>query len=1386
MRFLRAGFVSYDIVGVQHFCAIQSRGLALRVFLFTFFTLTRFFTLGILRRLCLVFSLPVFFLVCADVSSAGALHRLRFDHFSIDQGLPSTGIMTVYQTHDGYIWIGTANGLARYDGRHIRSFTNSPDDLQTLSHPRVFSLFEDQEKYLWVGTRRGIDRLTLATDVVERMLLPPEIEPKSRTVYGIVRAGAHTLWLASAGGLLKLDSSTGKITRSVDALTGRSFGVGEVRAIISDGAEGIWFAQGSQVFHLDRHETVVQMVDVHKHAGAAHLNALEQMVRSLALTPQGRLWVGLNGGLVSWQKNGEAGLMAAFQLASQLQVPRAVVTSILQDHEQAVWLAFGDDQGLYRWREKALSLEHFIHLPSVESSLSGDSLTSLMLDSSGGLWIGSTDYGANLVDLKGRGFSTYLHIPGDERSLSHQLVTAVLPDDLDDVWVGTLGGGLNRVHLKNGDTQRIPLAEVGVDFIRMIARDERQRLWIGGEALHVYDPKTHLSIPIVSKQSLPPGTRFTAVALDANGEAWAASSAGLYRIKKEGEVKIYHSNLSTLDALNEDAIDSLLIDREKRLWVGTKGALYLYDRERDRFQLIGRPGKNLPAVDRLGVTALKQDRFGRIWAATVLGLLEVKSKVIRFSASKQQELEWELASWKDVGGLPNDIIESMQDAENGDVWMSSERGLMRMRPGDQSGRNYPSIGRFEGAFNFAAAARGLDGNLFFGGVGLVSFHPDAVWDNKVAPRVILSDILLFNRSLAAERRSGSSSESAMLDSGALNQNIETQVKQSSLSDVGINGPLSMAKKMQLDHSQSMISFEMSALHFYDYTQNRYAWKLEGYDEHWIIGQDDRAMATYTNLDPRTYTLLAKAANPDGVWGESTVLMQVTVLPPYWRTWWWYLGWLVVMVASGVWLYRNRLQRIRQHEQYLAERVKQQTQEILSQKNRADMQRVLAERARNDIGRLSEVGLQITASLDVKCILDTLYAHVFGLIDATTIGVGFVDWDNRQINFDYCMQGDQRILPYARSLDAPEQPASQCVLQGKELIIDDIAHDSSRLDVIMAQKMGMNVTALENGGRTEDSRSGIYVPIMHGGRVMGVLGVLSLRRNAFGQNELNILRTLATYVAVAYDNAEAYRRLELTQSKLVEQEKMAALGSLVAGVAHELNTPIGNSLLMASTIRDVSLEFLARVKNSQLRRSDLESFCQTANNSSELLVKSLSSAASLVSSFKQIAVDQTSDQRRFFNLSIFCEEVAMTLAARMKRDGHELRLDIPDNIALDSYPGAMGQVLSNLIINAIVHGFDGRKQGVIELQCRPVGEHLLSLSLRDNGHGISADHLPRIFEPFFTTRLGEGGSGLGLHICYNIVVSILGGTIEVESERGSGTMFVMTIPKCAPLKEGDEL
>jgi signal transduction histidine kinase len=645
----------------------------------------------------------------------------------------------------------------------------------------------------------------------------------------------------------------------------------------------------------------------------------------------------------------------------------------------------------------------------------------------------------------------------------------------------------------------------------------------------------------------------------------------------------------------------------------------------------------------------------------------------------------------------------------------------------------------------------------------------------VPPRVVLSDILLFNKSLmtwnSKQDLVGNNRDATTTDRSATVD----------LKNLGIHGPLSDAKQVQLDHTQTMISFELAALHFYNRTQNRYAWKLEGYDQDWIYGQSDRGVATYTNLDAGTYRLLAKAANPDGIWGESTEILSLVVTPPFWRTWWWYALWTIIVLSTLRFAYHVRLRAIRANQVYLEQQVKAQTQEVLEQKKLADTQREIAERARHDIGRLSEIGLQITSSLDKREILNRLYQNIRNMVSASTFGVGIVDWERRVIRFEYSVQGDQMIQPYERSLDAEEQPASRCVVSGQELIINEIVHGSREMDKIVAIRTGENFVRLEDGSPTEDSRSGVYVPIILGGRVMGVVGALSKELNAFSVNDLNILRTLAAYTGVAYDNAEAYRRLKITQSKLVEQEKLAALGALVAGVAHELNTPIGNSLLMASTMQDLSQEFSQKVKANQLRRSDLEGYSQSAIDSADLMVRSLTSAANLVSSFKQIAVDQTSDKRRSFELGNFCQEVALTLSNRSKREGIEIRVDISEGLILDSYPGSLGQVLNNLIINAMVHGLHERSDGLIVLQGRSLDEGQLQLIVQDNGAGIVKENIERIFEPFFTTRLGTGGSGLGLHICYNIIHSVLGGSIQVQSELDHGTRFIMVLPRVAPIK-----
>ncbi|MBC3892576.1 HAMP domain-containing protein [Undibacterium sp. LX40W] len=251
-----------------------------------------------------------------------------------------------------------------------------------------------------------------------------------------------------------------------------------------------------------------------------------------------------------------------------------------------------------------------------------------------------------------------------------------------------------------------------------------------------------------------------------------------------------------------------------------------------------------------------------------------------------------------------------------------------------------------------------------------------------------------------------------------------------------------------------------------------------------------------------------------------------------------------------------------------------------------------------------------------------------------------------------------------------------------------------------------------------------------------------------------------------------------QNELARIERMAALGSMVAGVAHELNTPLGNCLLVASTLSDETRQIEKSMNEGTMRRSDLSHYVAAANESSKLLMRGLQQAAQLVGDFKQVAVDQSSAQRRKFSLLVVFQELAALLHSSLRKTPFTLELDIPDSIELDSYPGPLGQVFSNLVNNAVVHGLDGYAQGYMRCLARKQGDHVL-IVFEDSGKGIPPAIIKRIFEPFFTTKFGKGGSGLGLSITFNIITNVLGGEIRVTSEPNQGARFEISLPLIAP-------
>ncbi len=257
--------------------------------------------------------------------------------------------------------------------------------------------------------------------------------------------------------------------------------------------------------------------------------------------------------------------------------------------------------------------------------------------------------------------------------------------------------------------------------------------------------------------------------------------------------------------------------------------------------------------------------------------------------------------------------------------------------------------------------------------------------------------------------------------------------------------------------------------------------------------------------------------------------------------------------------------------------------------------------------------------------------------------------------------------------------------------------------------------------------------------------------------------------------ESLDKLHRTQKEMIHSAKMAALGDLVAGVAHEVNTPIGVCVTASSFLAERTRQLRDLYEKGEMKRSDLEKYLTLAEESSASVLTNLERAAELVQSFKKVAADQSSEEKRSFELKSYLEQILVSLRPQFKRTPHTVHMDCPEGLTLDSYPGAIMQIITNLVMNSLIHGFADGLPGEIFIKVEPVGE-AVALSYRDTGVGMDKEQRDRIYDPFYTTKRGSGGTGLGMNIVYNLVTQTLKGSILLETSPGQGAVFLLTLPK----------
>ena len=376
--------------------------------------------------------------------------------------------------------------------------------------------------------------------------------------------------------------------------------------------------------------------------------------------------------------------------------------------------------------------------------------------------------------------------------------------------------------------------------------------------------------------------------------------------------------------------------------------------------------------------------------------------------------------------------------------------------------------------------------------------------------------------------------------------------------------------------------------------------------------------------------------------------------------------------------------------------------------------------------------------------------------------------------------------YPRPIRADTEPG-RVILEGKLFQVDDAqtaTHVSSHLRDY-ARKMGRH--------------SFVYCPMMRDGVSLGSIGVSRKEAAPFSPHEIQLLKSFADQAVIAISTVELFQEvqertkdlsksledLRTAQHRLVQTEKFAALGRLVAGVAHEINTPVGNSLTVASTFLNKTDRFEADVASGNVRRSILNEYLAASREAAAQIMANLNHAVDLIQSFKEVAADRDFSDRRGFDLGQVTEQIVGSLRSSLRSRGLTFRVDCEPDLAMNSYPGPYGQVLTNLVLNSAAHAFPDEARGSVHITTRSIDKDNVEILILDDGCGINQETQRQAFDPFFTTRRDRGRVGLGLHIVYNIVTNRLGGRIDLDTNPGEGTRIRMIVPREAPSEPSAE-
>ena len=802
----------------------------------------------------------------------------RFEHITTRQGLPDNNVNVVIQDQAGFLWFGTTDGLARYDGYTVRAYQHEPKDPTSLSDGFVRAILQAADGTLWVGTDAGLNALAPGSTRFVRYYHDPS-NPRGLShdrVAALLPDADGTLWVGTlGGGLNHFDPRTGNATAFAFPARDGTDRDNRIYEMLRGPDGRIWLGTMTALAVFE--PTTGRMRHI-PYPWQEHPGEEPPSVLGLCWARDGRLWVTLSnhGGLLRLDPRTERfePVVAPEAAARAPQIRSA--QPIIEDPAGHVWVGT-ERQGLIEFTYADGVLHQYTLDPTDPNSLSANSLMALFRDRTGMLWVGTETGGVSRLWPSPRFANHRLPATSAADAFSSNLVRSVLVEADGIMWVGTDGGGLYRLNRVTGETTRYrhdptDPRSLPDDVVLALRRDVDGALWVGtflGGLARMDSPGRFTTFKHAAGDPTTIGSNFVrAIHSAPDGALWVATmSGGLARVdRKTGRATVFRTNPADPNTLSDDQVLCLADAPGGTLWVGTYGGgLNRFDPVSGRVQRYRHSPSNPNSIGSDNVWHIQPDRDPSIvWLATAGGL------------SRLEVVSGRSTRWTAADGLPSNSVLAAQFDSAGQLWLGTPRGLVRFDPRTGTSRVFDARdGLLESGYALGASSRGMGGELLFGGEdGLTSFSPSTVVDNPLPPPVVLTTV----------RPDGERANPIEPVAGTT-------------SSVTLRWPY---------HA---FEFEFAALDYQATSRNRYAYRLEGLEPGWNeVGT--RRFGRYTNLPAGTYTLHVKGANGDGIWNERGVTLTVIVVPPWWETRLAYAAYaaVFVVVLGGYVQLRLRSQR----------------------------------------------------------------------------------------------------------------------------------------------------------------------------------------------------------------------------------------------------------------------------------------------------------------------------------------------------------------------------------------------------------------------------------------------------------------------------------------------